>query len=231
MADAAVGGKTGINLLGFKNQIGAFAHPKAIVLAAQFLETLPERELRAGFAEVLKHALIADPERWKKLTASQELPSNWIEIIAEAVHTKLFFTEKDPKEKGIRKALNFGHTLGHALESYFLHENPENPVLHGEAVAAGMWCEAWLTLQKGSLAPSDFESISSYLSAIYSQIHFTDAQIPSIAAWALQDKKNQGEEIRCVLLNGIGDFQIDQIIHLDEIGDAFRSYQSNYSQR
>lgn len=228
MADAAIGGKTGVNLQGFKNQIGAFSNPKAVVLDARFLKTLPLRELRAGYAEVLKHALIADAERWNSLSVLMSLPEAWSTIIADAVATKLYFTEKDPKEQGIRKALNFGHTIGHALESHFLHQNGENTVLHGEAVAAGMWCEAWLSLEAKLLFEKEFESISNCLSAIYPKIDFQASEIPEIANWARQDKKNVSDEIRCVLLNKIGDFVMDQTLALEQVTAALDQYRLHY---
>lgn len=226
MADAAVGGKTGVNLQGFKNQIGAFANPAAVVLDGRFLATLAERELRSGFAEVLKHTLIAEPLQWQTFQSLIELPSNWTGIIENAVSTKLHFTENDPFEKGMRKALNFGHTIGHALESYFLKEN--DAILHGEAVAAGIWCEAWLSLQKGSISEREFASISKTISNFFPILSFEISEIAAIAIWALQDKKNLMHEIRCVLLNGIGAFLTDQIISLSEIENALRAYLANY---
>lgn len=228
MADASVGGKTGVNLQGFKNQVGAFSNPAAVVLDARFLNTLPSRELRSGYAEVLKHALIADKQRWEHLSALNGIPSEWSEIIADAVATKLYFTENDPKEKGIRKALNFGHTIGHALESHFLDHHPEAHALHGEAVAAGMWCEAWLSKEAGLLNLMEFESISNCLAKIYPKINLSEPEVPAIANWAKQDKKNAANEIRCVLLNAIGDFVMDHPLSIAQVQAALQQYRLHY---
>lgn len=146
--DASVGGKLGIDFQGFKNHIGVFTQPKAVWVYPGFLDTLPPSEIRSGFAEVIKHALIADAGAWKSLLAWDRLPQDWNSIIPHSIHIKDKVVEADPTEKGLRKILNFGHTIGHAVETYFLDKG-DRRLLHGEAIALGMIAETWLFLAKG----------------------------------------------------------------------------------
>jgi 3-dehydroquinate synthase len=228
MADAAIGGKTGIDFLGYKNQVGSFADAAAVVLHAPFLETLPEAELRSGYAEVLKHALIHDATRWKEMAALGKLPQEWSEIVEAAVATKLHFTQADPHEKGIRKALNLGHTVGHAIESHFLQQNPSAPMLHGDAVAAGIWIESHFAESRHLISKVEAEEVRGLLAAIFPKAPFFPFEITEIAAWCLQDKKNQGGKVNCSLLKGIGGFALDQFVELGEIEAALQHYFENY---
>jgi 3-dehydroquinate synthase len=228
MADAAIGGKTGIDLGGYKNQVGSFAQPTAVVVNTAFLQTLPQREARSGYAEVLKHHLIHDRNGWAAAVASPTLSTDWDAAIARAIATKLHFTEADPLEKSIRKALNFGHTVGHALESHFLAQRPADPLLHGEAVAAGMWCEAWLSLQRSGISPAAFAEIATLLTQIYPKAPFLADEIDAIAAWCQQDKKNSAGQIRACLLDGIGGYAIDQALTLPEIVGSLHHYHEDY---
>ncbi|HLG03452.1 MAG TPA: 3-dehydroquinate synthase family protein, partial [Bacteroidia bacterium] len=144
-ADASIGGKTGVDLEGLKNQVGVFADPAGLFIYPPFLRTLPEREIRSGFAEILKHGLIADAGYWNRLKEID--PSNhqsWTPIILQSVRIKSGIAGEDPHDDGRRKILNFGHTVGHAIESLFLEEGQVS-ILHGEAVAAGMICEAFIS--------------------------------------------------------------------------------------
>lgn len=229
MADAAIGGKTGIDFAGFKNQVGTFQQPAAVVIHPLFLETLPDRQIRSGFAEVMKHLLIHDRAAWNFMVAVPGLHRDYFSVIDAAVRIKLHFTEADPLEANVRKALNFGHTVGHALESHFLASRPADGLLHGEAVAVGMWCEAWLSLQRGLLPPTDMAAITAMLQANFSKTAFSPAEIPAIAQWALQDKKNAGGQILAVLLHGIGQHRIDQTIDLQELEASLAAYQASYS--
>jgi 3-dehydroquinate synthase len=228
MADAAIGGKTGVNFLSFKNQIGSFQHPNAVVIYTPFLETLPQRELRAGYAEVLKHYLIQDKQAWEAVAASPHLPSDWTDIVPHAMKIKLDFTEKDPLEKNIRKALNFGHTIGHAVESHFLHWQSEASLLHGEAVAMGMMCEAFISLQRKLISQEEFEAIRNTLNSVFDRVEFSAAELPEISQWCTHDKKNAAGKINATLLNGIGDYTLDQWLSLDEIEHSLLSYQHRF---
>ncbi len=227
MADAAIGGKTGIDFLGYKNQIGSFQQPLAVIVQVDFLKTLPPREVRSGFAEVLKHLLIHDRAGWESFAASPQIPCDWLPVVAKAIRTKMYFTEADPLEKSIRKALNFGHTVGHAIESHFLAQ-PDASVLHGEAVAAGMWCEAESSHQKGFLTAAETAQIQAGLAACYPKLRFERSEIPAIAAWCQQDKKNQAGQIKSCLLHGIGDFKIDVPLTLSEIEAILNQYLDHY---
>ncbi|MBL0018342.1 MAG: 3-dehydroquinate synthase [Bacteroidetes bacterium] len=231
MADAAIGGKTGIDFHGFKNQIGSFQQPKAVVIHPEFLETLPDLQLRAGYAEVLKHYLIHDADAWKTAVELQGLPSNWDETIAKAVKIKLFFTESDPTEKGIRKALNFGHTIGHAVESHFLQEFAGDPLLHGEAVAVGMACEAWISHQRNLISAKELSEIVQTLENLYGIVRIPPQIIPDVSKWCIQDKKNVGGRINATLLNGIGKFLIDQWLSIDEIEASLLAYHHQFSKK
>ncbi|MCC6690576.1 MAG: 3-dehydroquinate synthase, partial [Bacteroidia bacterium] len=146
--DASVGGKTGIDFNNFKNEIGVFNNPSAVIVNPYFLKTLSKKEYLSGFAEIIKHALIADLAYWEKILKTELSDEVGIaELVKQSIAIKRKVVESDPHEKGLRKILNFGHTIGHALESYFLEKN-ESIVLHGEAVAAGMICEAYLSFRK-----------------------------------------------------------------------------------
>jgi 3-dehydroquinate synthase len=149
--DASVGGKLGIDLGGLKNQIGVFNFPKGVYIYPEFLQTLPDNQLRSGFAEVLKHALIKDDKYWEEVKDIEVFEhEDWTDIIAHSVQIKNKVVLNDPKESGERKILNFGHTIGHAIETYHL-ENSDQPFLHGEAIAIGMVAEAILSVEKNGL--------------------------------------------------------------------------------
>ena len=172
--DASVGGKLGIDFFEVKNSIGLFANPQAVWVDPRFLSTLPERELRSGYAEVIKHALIADARQWEVLLGvpdPQSLP--WEEVIGHSVAIKRDIVEQDPHERGIRKALNFGHTIGHAVESYFLHRDER--LFHGEAVAIGMIAESWISQQNRDLKQEELDEIAEWI-AEERQSHESDAE-------------------------------------------------------
>ncbi len=204
MVDASVGGKSGIDFLGYKNHIGLFVSPAAVMIDPVFLKTLPENELRSGFAEVIKHSLIADADYWKKIVTLGFHQQPWAEHIAHSVKIKSSVVERDPRESGLRKILNFGHTLGHAIESYFL-EIIRKPILHGEAVAAGMICELFLSSEFNGLDPSDARSAVDYLSNTFGKLPIDLDMAGKIVSLTRQDKKNENGELRFSLLKKIGD--------------------------
>lgn len=224
MADAAVGGKTGINFLGFKNHIGTFQQPQAVVIHTPFLDSLPPRECRAGYAEVLKHYLIHDRPAWEAAARLRQIPTDWTAVVPAAVRIKLHFTEADPLETGIRKALNFGHTVGHAVESHGWETRPEAALLHGEAIAVGMACEAWLSWQRGLILEQDYRAVSSTLHALFGHVAFAASEVGPISTWCLQDKKNVGGKVGCTLLQGLGGYATDQWVTLAEVEAALQAY-------
>jgi 3-dehydroquinate synthase len=222
--DAAVGGKTGVDFQGFKNHIGVFQEPEAVFMEPAFLSTLPAGELRSGYAEVIKHALIADAAAFAELRglAVAAVP-DWTPIIRHSVAIKENIVAQDPHESGPRKLLNFGHTVGHALESYLLAQ-PGRAVRHGEAVAAGLVCESWLATQRGLLTPDELAQVREVVAASFEPLRFADGEIEEIAAYARHDKKNRGTSIKCTLLQGIGHGIFDQAVTVAEIADSLRTY-------
>ncbi|MDB4126510.1 3-dehydroquinate synthase [Flavobacteriales bacterium] len=209
MVDASVGGKLGIDFKGFKNQIGLFNNPKAVLISSEFLETLAESELKSGFAEVVKHALISDNSLWLKLKNTPFTDLDWEDIIDTSVQIKNKIVLADPFEKGERKKLNFGHTFGHAIESYYLEKRI--PISHGEAVFMGMILETKIS----DLSETEKNEIKNYI--------LSDFSLPctpkksNLHKFLINDKKNQNGKINFTLLNGIGNCSFDNLFSLDEL--------------
>lgn len=223
MADAAIGGKTGINFQNFKNHLGFFCFPEKIYINPDFLKTLPSREYLSGWAEIVKHALISDAGKFSKLPL--EIPSHTKirSYISDSIRFKFKIVEKDIYDTGERKMLNFGHTIGHALESAFLEKN--KPISHGLAVATGMICEAWISYQKKMLPAVQFFNISETIQRYFLKINLTREIEKSILTNIYQDKKNCNGKIQCVLLSGIGKPVIDCVITEGEVREALRFYE------
>ncbi|WP_051203896.1 3-dehydroquinate synthase [Hugenholtzia roseola] len=214
--DASVGGKLGIDFQDFKNQIGIFGQAAQICIDPIFLETLPERELRAGWAEVIKHTLIADKAAFFDIFTQKFDKKHWKTYIKAAVALKSQIVAQDPLEKGLRKILNYGHTIGHAIESFYL--KTQTPLLHGEAIFWGMWAENFAAYHKKMLSEADLETINrTILSHFYPTIFVKKEDISAIARYALQDKKNEDAQILGVLLSEIGKAHYDQALSLSEI--------------
>ncbi len=209
MVDASVGGKLGIDFKGFKNQIGLFNNPKAVLISSEFLETLAESELKSGFAEVVKHALISDNSLWLKLKNTPFTDLDWEDIIDTSVQIKNKIVLADPFEKGERKKLNFGHTFGHAIESYYLEKR--TPISHGEAVFMGMILETKIS----DLSETDKNEIKSYVLSNFA-LPYTPKK-SSLHKFLINDKKNQDGKINFTLLNGIGNCSLDNLFSLDEL--------------
>lgn len=222
--DASVGGKTGVDVDGIKNIIGTFTQPKAVFMHCGFLRTLPPRQILSGLAEMLKHGLIVDKSYWDELKISDlNLPSD--ELVHRSVQIKNEIVIADPQEKGIRKALNLGHTVGHAVETYSLINDAE-PLSHGEAIAIGMICEAWLSNKKTGLPDSDLLEITEVLSHLYPRYKVNEDTFPTLLEHMAKDKKNQNGKINCTLLTNIGQYSIDNICSEDELCDSLRYYAS-----
>lgn len=203
MCDASIGGKTGIDHLFHKNIVGTFANPKGIFIYPKFLETLPFIELRSGFAEMLKHGLIADKTHWEALSNLENLN---IENIAPYIETSMKIKEKvvnlDFQEEHIRKTLNFGHTIGHAIESLFLAT--QNIIPHGEAVALGMICETYISHLQGLINENTANNIISKIQKFYPKLDISLFDNQQIINLMQNDKKNQNETINFSLLSEIG---------------------------
>lgn len=223
--DASVGGKLGIDFNGFKNHIGVFKEPASVLIATEFLNTLPPQEVRSGFAEIIKHCLIADAAMWHKIRKRDLDKQKWDELVPHSVQIKQEVVRQDPTEKGLRKILNFGHTIGHAVESHFLAQ-PRKKLLHGEAIAIGMICEAYLSMQKGLLSEEELISIEEFIFAVYGKVKLTETDIAAILPLTLQDKKNEKGKIQCVLLDGAGKALFDQVITFKDITEALDYYRN-----
>lgn len=222
MVDAAIGGKCGIDFNGFKNHLGVFKQPEALLVEPLFLDTLPQKELESGAAEVFKHALISSKEGWDELKLFSS--EHWKEekVILASQQIKHEITKHDILEKGPRKQLNFGHTLGHAIESLMLHKGM--PVTHGHAVAAGMLCESYLSVQYASLKMSEFKEIKQVLDHHYDKIEFQLDDIAQLMDFLGQDKKFFKGQMLLVLLKSIGEADWDVEIEAAEVAKVFRHY-------
>jgi 3-dehydroquinate synthase len=222
--DASIGGKLGVDFQHLKNHIGVFQQPALTLLYTGFLKTLPEAELRSGFAEVIKHTLISDKTMWQQISQKLLLQQDWDGLLKHSVTFKVHVTTEDPKEKGLRKILNAGHTIGHAVESYLLGSG--HRILHGEAIALGMIAEGFIAHQRNMLTAEDFTSITNYILSVYGKVKLNDKQIDETAQLTVQDKKNKENKILCVLQDGIGRARWDCEISLDEVKRALAFYQS-----
>ena len=223
MVDASVGGKTGVDLGSLKNQIGVINQPKMVLVASMFLNTLEDRQMHSGFAEMLKHGLIKDASYWKELKAMDSF-EDIDDHILTSVSIKNEVVLQDPTEQHLRKILNFGHTLGHAVESYFLESNEKETLLHGEAIAIGMVLEGYLSHQLTGLSLSELEDIKSTFLSRYPKVAFTDEDIKTILSMLKFDKKNSHGNINFVLLKTIGEPVIDVKIPNDLYTAAFAYY-------
>ncbi len=224
MVDASIGGKTGVDFSGFKNQLGVFQQPTAVFVNPVFLETLPLAQLKSGYAEMIKHWLIADAATFETQRWNGLLAADWNQLIPESIAIKNRIVKTDPLENGLRKVLNFGHTVGHAVESYFL-EQPGRKLLHGEAIAVGIVCESYLSEQKNLITAAELSKIETFMASVFEKVKFTPEDISGVLPYLSQDKKNRNKVINCVLLEGIGKAIYDQPVSLQEVEKALRYYQ------
>lgn len=217
--DASVGGKLGVDFHGFKNHIGFFNEPKTVLIHTDFFNTLPQNELRSGFAEVIKHGLIYDQVYWDKVKAIDPFEADLTELVSHSIEIKKEVVTQDPFESGLRKILNFGHTIGHAVESYFL-EKPEEKLLHGEAIAVGMICEAFLSKKLTGLSEEGLEEITKYLIKVYQPKAIKPELFEEILKLTFQDKKNEGGVVQFSLLKSIGECTINIPISTADMVDS-----------
>jgi 3-dehydroquinate synthase len=227
--DASVGGKLGIDFAGaqgfvFKNHIGVFKVPSHVIIDTQFLKTLSPRELRSGFAEIIKHCLIVDANQWAQLKTKGMNEQNLNTLVPHSIDIKDKITTADPEESGLRKILNFGHTIGHAIESFYLPTKKK--LLHGEAIAIGMICEAYLSVKKGFISDHDYIEIAQYLLKIYGTHDIADKDIYKIIPLTLQDKKTEGDVVLFSLLEKVGKGNYNIAIHADEMAEAIEAYRN-----
>lgn len=227
MVDASIGGKNGVDLGNLKNQIGVINVPKMVIIDTHFLATLPQNEMRSGLAEMLKHGLIFDKDYWTEFQdLNQKDFADFDQLIHRSVEIKNEIVKQDPTENGIRKALNFGHTLGHAIESYFLENENKKTLLHGEAIAVGMILESFISWQKGLLSEEEYLEIKNTINNVFEKIIFDDNDIQPILNLLIHDKKNEYGKIQFALLNGIGKTALNQYTENELIIKSFNDYKN-----
>jgi 3-dehydroquinate synthase len=229
MVDASVGGKNGVDLGALKNQIGVISPAKQVLIDTTYLQSLPKEEMRSGLAEMLKHGLIQDATYWNTLcNLSQHTLGDLDQLIYESVVIKNRIVLSDPTEKGLRKTLNFGHTLGHAIESYFLEQPNKANLLHGEAVAVGMILAVYISSEQTGLCLTKRNEISTAIRKVFAKIEIETVDYKPIMDLLKYDKKNSHGKVNFVLLEAIGTAIIDCEVP-DELIKASFEYYQNYS--
>ncbi|UKJ06644.1 3-dehydroquinate synthase [Solitalea lacus] len=220
--DASVGGKTGIDVDAVKNMVGTFTNPQLVIIDPNFLQTLPQRELISGFAEIIKHGLIMDKAYFKAIK-SFDFSNVDEKIIYRSVEIKNEIVTEDPHEKNIRKKLNFGHTIGHAVESYSL-QNDEKPLTHGEAIAIGMITESWLSAKHAGLSEDELKEIYDFILSVYPAYTVSEESFDELITYMKNDKKNEDDKINFTLLNTIGTSSINHSCTNEDILESIRFY-------
>jgi 3-dehydroquinate synthase len=227
MVDASVGGKNGVDLGNLKNQIGVINVPIMVLIDTTYLDSLPQNEMRSGLAEMLKHGLIYDREYWNQFIDLSKLDfTDLDELIHTSIVIKNDIVMQDPTENGIRKALNFGHTLGHAIESYFLVNDSKTTLLHGEAIAVGMILESYISWKKNMISLDEYVEIKKTIKSIFEDIIFEENDLNPILELLIHDKKNEYGTIQFALIEGIGQIKINQEVENELINEAFEDYKS-----
>lgn len=225
MVDASVGGKTGVDLGNLKNQIGVISNPDMVLIDTQYLQTLPQNQMRSGLAEMLKHGLISNEAYWNKFKELSELSIDDLDIlIYESVLIKKAVVDEDPFENGLRKTLNYGHTLGHAIESYFLTNAEKETLLHGEAIAIGIVLASYISTKLSGLPSGKTNEIKQLFAGYYGKIEIAEQDYNPIIQLLKYDKKNNHGNINFVLLEAIGKPKIDCLVDEHLIIEAFKFY-------
>ncbi|MEZ4802648.1 MAG: 3-dehydroquinate synthase [Gelidibacter sp.] len=225
MVDASVGGKSGVDLGTLKNQIGVIQSGEMVLIDTSFLDTLPQNHLKSGLAEMLKHGLIADRTYWNRLADISTLTLNDLDLlIYDSVIIKKDIVSKDPFEKRERKYLNFGHTLGHAIESHFLKDKTKTELLHGEAIAIGMVLECYISTKLLGLSKEDCERVKTVMRNLFKFVDINPKDHYAIIDLLKYDKKNEHGNINFVLLESIGKPKSDCLVDNDLITEAFEYY-------
>jgi 3-dehydroquinate synthase len=224
MVDASIGGKVGIDMDGLKNQIGIFSNPQIVFIIPEFLDTLPRRQMLNGFAEVVKHALIYEKHYWEDISV---IPfrniSNWKEIINWSAEIKNYFVMEDPLDKGFRNVLNFGHTVGHALEAFSLM-NDRNPLLHGEAISVGLICESYISNKQAGLPIDEMNAIVGYINSNFDYYPLSADSLDAILDNMKHDKKNDRGYVNFTLLTSIGNSMINQHADIKLVRESLLFY-------
>lgn len=223
MVDAAIGGKTGIDFSNFKNQVGLFTNPCSVIVDPVFLATLEDKHWQSGFAEVLKYGLIMDRELWRLMHGKhyREI-DEWNKIITKAARDKMDIVRHDALEKGIRKNLNFGHTIGHAIESYFLKSG--SPVTHGQAIAAGIICEAQISSKIYEFECTQLKEIVEMIDINFDRLEIDESIIPDLLDLMRQDKKVRDGKLRFSLLRKLGKAVHDNVVDMKLVRESIQFY-------
>ena len=222
MVDASIGGKTGIDLNGIKNIIGTFQFAKLVLIDVEFLNSLSKKQIAAGYAEMIKHSLIDNNHEWKKISKINSLEDINHDMIYRSINIKVGIIENDPMELNIRKYLNYGHTLGHAIESYLL--GTEQEILHGEAIAIGLILETYISHLKRDFDLVLTNEIKNHINKHYEIIELSEDSILNIIDLLKYDKKNNNDRPMFVLLNNVGEVKINQAVDIKQIKEAFKFY-------
>jgi len=227
MVDASVGGKTGVDLGVLKNQIGLFSDPEMVVIDSQYLETVSQRELRSGLAEIIKYGITYDVKVWDKIKQFKDFNINDLSnLIYRSIEIKNEVVTKDPKEAGVRKVLNFGHTLGHAIESYFLESEDKEKLTHGEAIAIGMVTEAFISNKLFGFPSNEVDAIKKIILNIYGKVQIQTSDYSAIFDLLVHDKKNVAGQVNFVLLNDYENYKLDCKVETSIIIEALDYYNS-----
>ncbi len=224
MVDASVGGKTGVDLGVLKNQIGLFANPQMVIVDDTYLKTLPPREITSGMAEIIKYGLTYDMKLFNQIKETKNQHIN--QLIHRSIEIKNEVVLQDPKEKHLRKILNFGHTLGHAIESFYLESSTKETLTHGEAIAIGMICESYLSSKLLNFSSSKVAEVKDVILSIYPKITLDKNDFPAIMDLLKHDKKNVSGNVNFVLLFDFEDYKIDCKVSDELIIESLEYYNS-----
>ena len=222
MVDASVGGKTGIDQGILKNHIGLFADPQIVIIDISFLDTLNDREIRSGMAEIIKYGMTSSIELLNEVINYKDLKYNY--LIHESIVIKNQIVLKDPKENSLRKILNFGHTLGHAIESFYLDSNLKKPLNHGEAIAIGMVCETYISSKLLNFQEGKLQEIKEFICSIFGKDQIDPKNFMDIINLLKYDKKNTNGQVNFVLLHDIESYKLDCKVSEDLIIESFNYY-------
>ncbi|QQX76108.1 MULTISPECIES: 3-dehydroquinate synthase [Aequorivita] len=227
MVDASVGGKNGVDLGSIKNQIGVITLPEMVLIDTEFLKTLPKAHLTSGLAEMLKHGLIHSKKYWERIKGVNVLDEVEFEkLIRESVDIKKEIVTKDPLEKNLRKTLNYGHTLGHAIESYFLESDQKPELLHGEAVAIGIILATHISTESLGFPKKTLDDVTRTILSYFPRQNFSKSDIEAVIKFLVFDKKNRNGKVLFVLLEDIGQYKIDCEVSNSLIYSAFEYYKN-----
>ena len=225
MVDASVGGKTGIDFNGLKNQIGLFSNPKMVVIDTNYLKTLPKRELISGMAEIIKYGLSYDADLYNSIKKFKPIENfDLSELIHRSIEIKNEIVIKDPKEQNLRKILNYGHTIGHAIETHFLQSNTKNTLTHGEAIAIGLICECYISSELYNFSKEEVSVLKNNIHSLFGKVDFDKTDFNSILELMQHDKKNIKNEVRFVLLDNIALTKIGCVVENDLIINSLNYY-------